>query len=263
MKEDRSDDIPEEQPDEDPQLDASTLELDPECYPDVSNLITEDDKPVESIYIEKQYRLLTDPLDNSWAGTGDGKPFLALTNVGLFFAARNPPLVPDFLLSLKVELPPDLMKKEHRSYFVWLFGKPPEVVGEIVSDRRGGEDTLKLEQYASLGIKYYFIYDPRNLLGGGELRVFGLSPEGYVLVPDNSLKAVGLSLIFWEGTYSFAHQRWLRWRDKDNRLIPTGGELAEEAVRRSDEEKRRVDELAERVKRLEAQLRAQGIDPLS
>jgi Uma2 family endonuclease len=223
-------------------------------YPDISHLVTEDGKPVDNIYVERQYRLLTDPLENSWAGPGEGIPFVTLTNVGLFSAPRQPALVPDFLFSAGVQLPKDLRQKEHRSYFIWEFNKPPDAVLEIVSDRRGGEDTLKMRQYAQLRIWYYVIYDPDNLLSGGVLRVFELRPTGYELVPDNKLKTLGLSLTLWQGTYEHAEAQWLRWCDKEGVLIPTGAE-------RADEEKRRADELAERLKRLEAQLRAQGIEP--
>jgi Uma2 family endonuclease len=239
------------------------LELAPEDYPDVSNLITEDGAPVDSIYVDKQYTLLTDPLESSWKGPGDGGRFVTLTNVGLFYAARNPALVPDFLLSLGVTYPEELLKKEHQSYFVWLFGKGPDVVGEIVSDRRGGEDTLRLKEYARQGIRYYFIFDPKDRLGGGVLRVYGLHHEGYGLIPDNKLPAIGLSLTLWEGSYVGVHTRWLRWCDRDGRLLPTGAELAEQERQRAEQERLRADESAERIKRLEAQLRAQGVEPSS
>src|SRR4051794_5336978 len=59
----------------DPQLDV---------YPDTSLLVTEDGKPVDNLFVEKQYRLLTEPLWTSWSPP-DGKPFRVLANVGLFY----------------------------------------------------------------------------------------------------------------------------------------------------------------------------------
>lgn len=241
--------------------DRPLLELRPEDYPDVSHLITEDGAPVDSIYVEKQYRLLTDPLENSWLRPGKRRPLVALTNVGLFFAARNPPLVPDFLLSLDVGYPCDPNEKEGKSYFVWLFGKPPDLVGEIVSDRRGGEDSLKLLEYARLGIRYYFIYDPNDLLGGGTLRTYGLHPKGYERIKNHWLDAIGLGLTLWHGTYSGIEAEWLRWCTQGGRVIPTGGERAKQEKRRADQQKRRADDQAERAKRLEAQLRSAGLEP--
>jgi len=52
-----------------------------EYLPDVSKLVTEDDTPADSIYAEKQQRLLTTSLYASW---NPSEPFLAMANVGLF-----------------------------------------------------------------------------------------------------------------------------------------------------------------------------------
>src|SRR5207302_11243315 len=93
--------------------------LPPELWPSVENLVTEDGKPVDSVYSEKQMRLLTRPLYSSWAGPpGDGR-FVALANVGMFFAEKEPGTAPDILLSLGVTLPEDVTQKRHRSYFFW------------------------------------------------------------------------------------------------------------------------------------------------
>ena len=53
-------------------------------------------------------------------------------------------MVPDVMLSLDVSIADDLQEKKNRSYFVWRFGKPPEVVIEIVSNREGEELGEKL-----------------------------------------------------------------------------------------------------------------------
>src|SRR5438445_13730888 len=86
-------------------------ELDPAVIPNLDDLVTEDGAPVDSIYAEKQYRLLTEPLYSSWAGPGGGRPFLALANVGWFHTSAQPPLVPDALLSLDAFPSGDLRSK--------------------------------------------------------------------------------------------------------------------------------------------------------
>ena len=136
--------------------------LSPEQWPQVDHLVTEDDTPVDNIYFEEQQRLLTESLYASW----QGQRFLALANVGLFYSITEPPLVPDVLLSLDVQAPDDLWKKSHRSYFVWVYGKPPDVVIEVVSNRKSGEADSKLRGYARLGIAYYAIADPLDEHGG-------------------------------------------------------------------------------------------------
>src|SRR5262249_60466438 len=111
--------------------------LDPEVIPNLDNLVTDDGAPVDNVFVEKQQRLLTEPLYTSWPGPGEGRPFLAMADVGLFHTYREPPLVPDALLSVDVALGEDLQVRENRSYFQWLLGKAPDVVIEIVSDTRG------------------------------------------------------------------------------------------------------------------------------
>lgn len=80
--------------------------------PCLDHIVTEDDTPVDNMFAEKQQRLLTEPLYSSWDA---GRPFVATANVGLFYAVRQPPLVPDVLLSLDVEAPEELMAKEQFS----------------------------------------------------------------------------------------------------------------------------------------------------
>jgi hypothetical protein len=94
---------------------SPTAALPPELRPCLDDLVTEDDTAKDSILAEKQQRLLTEPLYSSWDAE---RPFVATANVGLFYAIRQPPLVPDVLLSLDVEAPEDLRPKENRSYFL-------------------------------------------------------------------------------------------------------------------------------------------------
>jgi Uma2 family endonuclease len=114
-----------------------------EITPDVQCLVTEDDTPVDNLPSEKQQRLLTEPLYSSWVGPGADRPFLAAANVGIFYLARNPAIVPDMFLSLDVQVAEEWWRKEHRSYFLWEFGKPPDLVVEIVSNTEGDEDRGK------------------------------------------------------------------------------------------------------------------------
>jgi Uma2 family endonuclease len=213
----------------------------PEEIPNIDELVIEDDEPVENFFVEKQYRLLTDPLFVSWKP--EGRTFLAVSNVGLFYANKKPPLVPDVMLSLDVPVGRDVRQKENNSYFTWIIGKPPDVVIEIVSDRRGGEEDFKKDEYAKIGVRYYVIFDPDELLRGGVLRAFHLVRGIYRSRKASWLPNVGLGLKLWEGTYQgMTEPNWLRWCDREGIVVPTGEERAE---------------------RLAAQLRALGIEPES
>jgi Uma2 family endonuclease len=232
-----------------------------EELPDVEALVIEDDQPVESIFAEKQYRLLTEPLYSSWSGPGEGRSFLALANVGLFYAAKQPPLAPDVMLSLDVPASADLGNKENLSYFTWIKGKPPEVVIEFVSDRRGGEGGYKKNEYARIGVCYYAIFDPKQKLSNQVLRSYALRERRWEELAHPWFEAVGLGLTLWEGAYEEQQARWLRWCDAQGNLIPTGHERLQQEHERAEQERQRADaaeaELA-RVRALLAQQRGEA-----
>jgi Uma2 family endonuclease len=199
-----------------------------EFHPRVDHLVTEDDAPVDNVFSEKQQRLLTEPLYSSWKQHGQQRAFVAMANVGLFYDVHRPPLVPDVLLSLDVELPADLRLKAHRSYFSWEYGKAPDVVIEVVSNREGGEDSVKLVGYARAGVRYYAIFDPESLLSEEVLRAYRLDAlrfhkmDGQIWFRD-----VELGLQLWHGQYEDHDNTWLRWVDAEGRLIATGNEHAQ------------------------------------
>jgi Uma2 family endonuclease len=233
---------------------AETGVLAAECMPNIDALVTEDDTPVDNLFSAKQQRLLVEPLYSSWAGPGDDRPFLADANVGVFYSVRRPPLVPDAFLSLDVQAPEDLWTRSNRSYFVWEYGKPPDVAIEVVSNQKGAEAEGKLRDYARIGVAYYVIFDPINQLQAGLLRVYRLHEGIYHQTAEGWLPMVGLGLILWQGVYEGLLQTWLRWCDRDGVVIPTGAERAEQEHQRAEQEHQRAE-------RLVAQLRALGIAP--
>ena len=220
---------------------------------DIESLITEDDEPVDMLS-EKQQRLLTGPLYSFWAGPGGGRPFLAAANVGVFPEPRNPAIVPDVFLSLDVQVNPDWWDTRHRSYFVWEFGKVPDLVVEVVSNQKGNEVGGKRLRYARMGVGYYVIQDLFHRVMRDDLRVYRLSGRRYVRQGRPWFPELGLGMTLWEGLFEGVRSRWLRWTDAHGELIPTGKEAAERERRRAEQERRRAD-------RLEALLRRSGIDP--
>lgn len=227
--------------------------------PDTSHLITEDDTPVDNVLSEKHQRILTEPLYSSWAGPGDGRPFLVLANVGLFPVPRNPAIVPDVMLSLDVTAHEDMWRI--RSYFMWEYGKPPDVVIEIVSNTKGGEKGTKFADYAHIGVPYYMIYDPAQCLRGDVLEVYELRGGRYQRLPDAWLPNVGLGVLLWEGTFEGMHATWLRWCDRTGVVIPTGAERSASERQRAEAEYRRAEAERQRAERLAERLRQLGIDP--
>jgi hypothetical protein len=236
-------------------------ELDPECWPNLDEIIFPEKAPHPSIGVEKQQRLLTEPLYSCWELPEGEGGFLALANVGLFPRPKDRPFVPDFIVTRDVELDANLWAKENRSYFVWIFGRPPDLVGEIVSDRTGGEEGHKMAGYALMRAPFYVIYDPNRRLNPEPLRAFALERTKYVPTDPRWFAELGLGLTLWDGVYENARATWLRWCDKDGIVIPTGKEMADFQRRRAEEERRRADKAEEEKQRLLAQLKALGIEP--
>ena len=240
---------------------------------DISHLAIEDDIPVDNFQSEEQQRLLVEPLYSSKALP---VPFLAAANVGLFYKLKGDPIVPDVLLSLGVQRSDDFFQRQNRSYFVWEFGKVPEVGIEIVSNQEGdeltlskksrqkGKTTIKKNIYAQIGVRYYVVFDPLKQIQGKDemdealLRVWSIAPSGYIeLTPAQGiaeigqsvwLDAVGIGLTLWEGQFEEEVTRlWLRWCDRDGQVILTGAE--------------RADGAESKAQRLAERLRAMGVDP--
>ena len=209
--------------------------------PDLSRLVTEDDTPVDNLFSEKQARLLADVLYATYRGpAGDGR-FLAASDVGVFAKPENPAIVPDFFVAVDVTPPEELFEKRHRSYFLWEYGKPPEVVVEIVSNREGGELSTKVRSYERLRVSFYVVFDPEGHLSRSELTVFQIVGDALTETESHSLGRLGLSVTIWEGEYEAHRGRWLRFSDAHGTLLPTGLELAAAERQRADGERQRAD----------------------
>jgi Putative restriction endonuclease len=251
-------------------------------WPNVDHLITEDDTPVDNFYSEKQGKLSTHTLYAASHPFGKGRSFIAVADVGLYNSPDSKPLAPDVMISLDVTLPENIWEKRKRSYLIWEFGKTPEVVMEIVSNKIGGEDGEKLTRYSQMRIPYYVIYDPEKQLSDQVLRIYELQATAYVLRTDHWLPSIGLGLVFWHGRFEDRVDTWLRWCDRDGNLLLTGDERAaqerqraeqeqeraeqerqraEQEQERAEQERQRAEQAEEKIARLLAQLRALGLDP--
>ena len=244
-----------------------TQSLTPETLPDidlqpnVEHLVIEDDTPVDNFLSAKLRRLLVEVLYSSWANLGMDRPFIADADIGIFGSVHQPPIVPDVFVSLDVDAPQDFREKKNRTYFVWEFGKSPDVVIELVSNKVGNELGSKLEAYARLGIAYYVVFDPLQQLGHEPLQTFGLREGQYTALPDPWLAQVGLGLTLWEGEFEDIRSTWLRWCDRDGKILPTGAERAAQAEEKAAQAEEKAAQAEEKAAKLAARLRELGIDP--
>ncbi|MEB3340680.1 Uma2 family endonuclease [Okeania sp.] len=244
-----------------PSINHLVIEYETPLEPDISHLIIEDDTPVDNFHSEKQQRLLTNCLYDSWSGVDGNSQFLAAANVGVFYSTGKPALVPDVFLSLDVTIPDDWTEKKDRSYYTWRFGKAPDVVVEIVSNKVGNELGSKLKDYARMGVGYYVVFEPLQILGESLLQVYELRAIAYQQITETWLEKVGLGLTLWSGKFEGKEDVWLRWCDVEGNVIPTGAERAEQEKREKELALQQVEEEKQKVAQLEARLRALGIEP--
>ncbi|WP_066383998.1 MULTISPECIES: Uma2 family endonuclease [unclassified Anabaena] len=218
--------------------------------PDANQLVTEDDTPVDNFASAKQQRLLVGSLYSALKN----QTFLAEANVGIYHTDEQPAIVPDVFLNLDVQTPANWWEKQNRCYMVWRFGKPPEVVIEIVSNKEGDELGKKLQIYEQMRVSYYIVYDSTQQLGEKKLRVYELRGRRYFETSETWLEQVGLGVTLWEGEFEGRQDTWLRWCYQDGTVLLTGDEIAEQERQRAEQAEQRAQLLAER-------LRAMGIDP--
>ncbi|MEH1885814.1 Uma2 family endonuclease [Nostoc sp.] len=224
--------------------------------PDANELITENDT-LDNFATSKQKRLLIGSLYSSL----QSQTFLAAANVGIYHTDEQPAIVPDVFLSLDVQVPEKWWEKQNRCYMVWRFGKPPEVVLEIVSNKEGDELGKKLKIYEHMRASYYIVYDPNQQLAEKILHVYELRGTRYFETSETWLEQVGFGITLWEGEFEGRQDNWLRWCYQDGNVLSTGDERASQSEQRASQSEQRASEAEQRNQLLADRLRAMGVDP--
>jgi Uma2 family endonuclease len=181
-------------------------------------------------------------------------------DMGIYFHPDRPPIVPDGFLSLNVER---FFDEELRlSYLLWEERVPPILVLEVVSNKRRGEYTSKLEAYAQMGVLYYAVYNPKRKRKA-KLEIYKLHNGNYKLEDPNPLwmPEIGIGIGNERASYGGLTRDWLYWYDENNRRYPTPQEQIELERQRATSESQQADTQRQRADRLAAKLRALGIDP--
>jgi len=220
--------------------------FDPALRPNIESIVIEDDEPVDNFFQDAQRRLLVNALYSSWAGSGEDRPWLCGSDIGIFTDGDEPTVVPDVMVSIDVAKDVDLDRKVTLSYFVWQRGKWPDVCVEIVSNNRGSEDEKKLRAYERMHIPYYVIFDPSHFLGDEVLRVYQLNGSAYARHESGMMPEMNLGVRLWQGGFENIEGVWLRWTDRTGKMLACGNEKALAAWSQVDVEKKRTE--AERLR---------------
>jgi len=157
-------------------------------------------------------------------------------------------------------------KGERKSWVVWQEGKQPNVVIELLSESTANLDkTEKKEIYQNkLKVPEYFWYDPFQ---PQDFAGFKLDNNNvYQPLKPNARgnffsQQLGLSLVRWQGVYRDVSAVWLRWATIDGILLPTEGEIAQQAKQEAADAEERAADAELKAEKLAERLRSLGINP--
>ncbi|QYX33909.1 Uma2 family endonuclease [Sphaerospermopsis torques-reginae] len=221
----------------------------PRYLPSAEELPDSDETPVDNELQELIPGLLKSTLLILWAERMD---WFFGVDMGIYYHPDELPIVPDGFLSLGVERCYD--EELRPSYVLWDENVVPILVLEVVSPNYRKEYTIKLDEYAALGVLYYVIYSSRRRRKP-RLEVHKLVKGRYELLEGNPvwLPKIELGIGCERGNYGGVIREWLYWYDQDGKRYLTPEEQIKEAQKRA--------QLAEeRSQQLAAKLHSLGVD---
>ncbi len=207
--------------------------------PTEDDLPCDDGEPMETYRHVLQMLLLSETLVEHWAHRED---FFIGGNMFLYYGAderRVPKFIgPDCFVVL------DVPRRERKSWVVWIEGKGPDVVIELLSETTAAHDrTGKKRIYQDeLRVPEYFWCDPFSEEFAGFVLRDGVYEE---LRPDPQGRLVslrlGLALARVDSEYQGYRAPWLRWLTLEGSLLRTTQERAQEAERLVADERHRAE----------------------
>jgi len=229
-----------------------------------TDLVVEDDEPLESDWHVQQIHLFTDLIHQLWNPKTD---FFAGANMFVYYSETQAEAIkkkrtaykgPDFFVVKDVD-----GTKPRECWVAWdEEGRYPDVIFELSSPstvKKDKEENLVLYS-RTFGTLEYFIYDPYR----GELLGYRLTArkDYEPIVPDERgwlwSEQLEVWVGLWEGVYRNRRRVWVRWWTVDGELVPTPFE-AERA--RAEAERQRAEAEQARAEKLAQRLRELGYDP--
>jgi Uma2 family endonuclease len=227
--------------------------------PTAEELPYSDGKPVDSELQDLIPHLLQSILDIIWTHRYDW--FFGI-DMGWYYHPKKPAVVPDGFLSLGVPRIVD-PEKLRLSYLSWAENTIPCLTVEVVSKTAGGEYKQKKDLYASLGVLYYVIYDPRRRRKP-RLTIYRLTDHGqYELCNENPywMPEIGLAIGTGIGSYRGINREWLYWYDQQGTRYLSHEEIINQANIDRQETELALQKSEEKARKLAEKLRSLGINP--
>jgi Uma2 family endonuclease len=217
-----------------------------------------DGEPVAETY-DHLYALLTtlEVLKQYLAG----RQATVLGNQFLYYAQGFPKLrvAPDVMVIF------DVTPGGRDNYKTWQEGQVPSVIFEMTSGGTKEQDQVfKKTLYEQLGVKEYWLFDPKGEWVKEQLRGYRLRGDAYEPIQDNRSEPLQLRLQVEGRLISFTRED-----TGEKLLIPD--ELAEalrqevlarqQAEEQAQQERQRAEQAESQVEQLRARLRSLGVDP--
>ena len=186
---------------------------------------------------------------------------IVLADQFLYYAQGFPKLrvAPDIMVIFDV--PPGARD----NYKTWEEGQVPAVIFEITSEgtRKQDQDSKKT-LYAQLEVQKYWLFDPKGEWIPEQLRGYRLQGDGYAAIADGRSEPLQLRLQVDGALIGF-------YREDTGEKLLAPGELVQalraetlarqSAEERAEQERHRADRAELQVARLQAQLKALGVNP--
>ncbi len=231
------------------------LELQDLAFITEDDLPSDDDEKMETGRHKMQMDLLIETL-RPWL---DARPNGGYTG-GNMFVYYSPNQVknqdfkgPDFFAAVGVS------NRERKSWVCWQEGKPPDVVIELLSESTAAFDKKQKKQVYQdrLKVGEYIWFDPWE---PSDWAGFRLQAGSFVEIPIDAqgqmpIQALDLVLTQWEGRYAGVDAIWLRWATRDQVLLPTQEELANQAQLQANQAQLRAEQ--EQLRADQAQIQAE------
>jgi len=230
-----------------------------------AQLIESDGEPMESPWHRDELSLLIESV--KWHRRPRTDYFVG-GNMFLYYSMQQSKTLeykgPDFFLVNNID-----GKRKRRVW--WVFdedGRFPDVIIELLSPTTEKVDrTTKKTLYETrFRTPEYFLYDPDKM----KLEGWRLVDEVYQAIQPNDKgwlwsEQLELWLGTWKGSYQGSKETWLRFYDKNGKLVAIGSEQREQQLRRerlrkskeqkrAEQEKQRADGLQAELERVKALL---------
>ncbi|MCC5635987.1 Uma2 family endonuclease [Nostoc sp. CHAB 5844] len=183
-----------------------------------------------------------------------GQQATVLANQYLYYAQGFPKLrvAPDVMVIFNVA------PGGRDNYKVWEEGEVPSVIFEMTSaGTKNHDQEFKKTLYEQLGVKEYWLFDPRGEWVQGQLQGYRLRRDSYELITDNRSEPLGLRLQVEGELIGFYRE------DTEEKLLnPTEqAQALREAQHQLDLEALARQQAEQQVEQLKQRLRDLGIDP--